>query len=232
MSWFEGAGRARLERDKAIVEPDQPDLAYVVQRDGSLALVGDFTFKLSSGSPQRIPTRIEFPSGYPGVEPLAFETAGRFRHDADHHFYNNGRCCLWLDVETRWRAGDPDALRRFLDELGVFYYRQLMMEANPKLPYPGPARGHGVAGYIEHLSERLRMPARDLSKMRGPISGGIYRNAPCPCGSRIRYRNCHREAIRRFRDRAAPDQQSQVVAALAKNSSDRAAHRRALISSR
>ena len=35
-------------------------------------------------------------------------------------------------------------------------------EANPKLPYPGPARGHGVAGYLEHLVERLRMPARDL----------------------------------------------------------------------
>lgn len=214
MYWFEGAGRARLEHDKSIVAEDQPGLAYVVQRDGSLALVGDFMFKLPSGSPQRIATRIEFPSDYPVHEPLAFETARRFRHDADHHFYANDRCCLWLDVETRWRADDLNALRRFLDELRVFYYRQLMMEANPRLSYPGPSRGHGVLGYLEYLEERQQLREVDLPRMLTALEGGIYRNAPCPCGRRVRYRKCHRDAVRRYRDRVGSDQHAQVVAAL------------------
>jgi hypothetical protein len=214
MHWFEGAGRARLEHDRAIVAEEHPGLAYVAHSDGSLALLGDITVKLASGIPRRIETRIEFPPDYPAHEPIAFDMAGRFRHDADHHFYTNGRCCLWLDVESRWRPSDSDALRRFLDELQVFFWRQLMMEADPTLPYPGPARGHGVVGYLEHLEERLRMPIRDLPRMIAALSGGTYRNAPCPCGRRVRYRHCHRGAIRRFRDRADLDQQGQLIAEL------------------
>jgi hypothetical protein len=202
MSWFEGAGSARLEHDRGIVAEDQPALRYVVQGDGTLALIGDVTFALDSGTPQRIATRIIFPADYPQREPRAYQEPKRFPRDAEHHFYPDGRACLWLDVETRWRPTTSDALRAFLDQLTVFYLRQLMMEANPKLSFPGPWRAHGVAGHIEHLEERLRMRRRDLPRMRTALAGGVSRNAPCPCGKRIRYRKCHRDRIRLFHDRA------------------------------
>jgi hypothetical protein len=67
-----------------------------------------------------------------------------------------------------------------------------MMEADPTVSYPGPRRGHGVLGYVEHLEERLRMSRWELPRMRYAIGGGVGRNAPCPCGKGIRYRNCHR----------------------------------------
>jgi hypothetical protein len=211
MPWFEGAGQARLEHDQAIVSEDQPALRYTFERAGSISLVGDVTFALASGSPQRIATRIDFPADYPAHEPLAFETASRFRHDADHHFFTNDGCCLWLDVETKWRPGNPDSLRVFLDELKVFYLRQLMMEADPTLAFPGRSRGHGVTGYLEFLEERLRMPRRDMPRMLRAIVGGVSRNAPCPCGRRVRYRKCHRDPIRRFRARADPRYQRLVA---------------------
>lgn len=211
MSWFEGAGAARLDHDREIVAEDQPGLRHAVQGDGSLSLIGDVTFPLRSGTPQRIPTRIDFPEDYPLHEPRAYQTPRRFPRDANHHFYPDGRACLWLDVETRWRPSDPDAIRMLLDQLTVFYLRQLMMEANPKLTFPGPWRGHGVVGYIEHLEERLRMSRRGLPQMRTALAGGISRNALCPCGRRIRYRKCHRAVIRRFRDRAGPDWIQQVL---------------------
>ncbi len=211
MPWFEGAGQARLEHDQAIVAEDQPALRYIFGRGGSVSLVGDVTFALASGSPQRIATRIDFPADYPAHEPLAFETASRFRHDADHHFFTNDGCCLWLDVETKWRPDNPDSLRVFLDELRVFYLRQLMMEADPTLAYPGRSRAHGVEGYLEHLDERLRMSRRDMPRMLRAFVGGVSRNAPCPCGRRVRYRKCHRESIRRFRERANPHIQRLVV---------------------
>lgn len=211
MRWFEGAGSARLEHDRAIVAEDQPALRYDVQGDGSLALVGDVTFALDSGTPQRIATRIVFPADYPEREPRAYQEPKRFPRDADHHFYPDGRACLWLDVETLWRPTEPNSLRAFLDQLTVFYLRQLVMEANPKLAFPGPWRAHGVAGYIEHLEETFRMLRSELPRMRTALAGGISRNAPCPCGKRIRYRNCHRERIRRFQDRAESGTMQQVL---------------------
>jgi len=219
--WFEGAGAARLEHDKAVVAEDQPNLRYDVRQDESLSLVGEVTFRLRHGGPQTIPTRIDFPEDYPEREPRAYQTPRRFPRDGVHHFYDDGQACLWLDVETRWRPRDPDALRIFLDQLCLFYLRQLAMEANPKLAFPGPARGHGALGYIEYLEERLRMPRRTLPRMLPAMSGGVYRNAPCPCGRRVRYRKCHRDAIRHFREGVDPRYQRLVIQQLETNGRSR-----------
>jgi hypothetical protein len=205
-----------LGRDLQLMAEAQPDLRHAPAADGSAAFVGDFVFKLASGSPQRIPTRIEFGANYPDDEPRAFHLGTRFPHDGDHHFYPSGRCCLWLDVETRWKPSDPESLRRFLDELTAYYLRQLMMEANPKLTWPGRARGHGYEGHLEHLKERLHMTLEQMPIMLGAFEGAVNRNAPCPCGRRVRYRKCHRNTIVRFRKLADPGSQQQVVQLLRK----------------
>src|ERR1044071_9565643 len=205
------------ERHRRLIIEDQPALRYIASADGSVAFEGDFVFKLASGSPQRIPTRIEFTLRYPDEEPRALHLGSRFAHDGNHHFYTNGRCCLWLDVETRWKPADPEkSLQRFLDELKVFYLRQLMMEANPKLTWPGRARGHGFEGHLEHLQERLHMSLEQMTVMLRALEGGVHRNAPCPCGRRVRYRKCHRTTIVRFRKLANPGAQEQVVDLLRK----------------
>ena len=218
MRWFEGAGKARLEHDRRIVEREQPGLIYRTQPDGSLALVGSFFFKLASGTPQHVDTKIVFPDDYPNREPKAYEQAGRFPRDADHHLYPDGRACLWLDVESPWRPADPDALAGFLDQLRVFYWRQLMAEAEPRLGFPGKWRAHGAAGHLEYLAEVLRMPIDHLPTMARAIAGGVSRNAACPCGrpGRVRYRKCHGPAIRRFRDRVEPQNYADVIEALRK----------------
>ena len=215
MTSVEDSGTVLPDRDRRLIAEDQPELRYVPAADGSATFIGDFIFKLQSGSPQRIPTRIEFTTSYPEEEPRAVHVGSGFRHDGDHHFYSDGRCCLWLDVETRWKPSDPQkSLQRFLDELKVFYLRQLMMEANPKLTWPGRARGHGFEGHLEHLQERLHMPLGELPMMLRALDGAVSRNAPCPCGRRVRYRKCHRDAIVRFRKLADPRSQADVVRAL------------------
>lgn len=215
------------DRHRRLILADQPALRYIGYADGSVAFEGDYVFKLASGSPQRIPTRIEFTVRYPDEEPRALHLGSRFAHDGKHHFYGNGRCCLWLDVETRWKAADPEkSLQRFFDELKVFYLRQLMMEANPKLTWPGRARGHGFEGHLEHLEERLRMSLQQMPIMLRALEGGVHRNAPCPCGRRVRYRKCHRTAIVRFRKLADPRAQEQVVQLLRKIRSSKASRER------
>lgn len=127
----------------------------MIRRDGSLVLQGYVTFKLASGSPQRIRTRIEFPPDYPGHEPLAFDAAGRFKHDANHHFYTSGRCCLWLDVESRWRPDDPD----------------------------GAARSHCRADPYPDAAIRALDPCPSRPSSKSPIEGRLTVTVAFDCGS-------------------------------------------------
>jgi hypothetical protein len=51
-----------------------------------------------------------------------------FPADLDRHLLTGGRCCLWLPLQSRW-TNDRDALLPFLDELAVFFDRQLVYDA-------------------------------------------------------------------------------------------------------
>lgn len=193
-------------------------MRYEVQPDGAMWLVGDFLLETQSGIPHRIPTVIEFPRDYPRHEPIAHDITSRFQHDADHHFIGD-RACLWLKpVESKWQRNDPDALQTFLDELLIFYFRQLAMENDPAGGYPGPARAHGFPpAYVEVLTERLRIPRAAIRRMRHALAGSVRRSAPCPCGSGMRYRECHRSEISRFLSEVPPEQLTQLVAYLAQS---------------
>ena len=207
MSWYEGPGASRLDHDREIVA-SRPELVldFVITPNGRMTLVGTVTVTLPSRVAYPIGTRVEFPRNYPRSEPRAFEASGRFKHTADRHFYGNGQACLWLDeFESKWRPDDPDALGTFLDELLAFYLRQLVFDANPSAGYPGPWRGHGDVGLVEHLEEVINLPAEALPRMWRAIAGGVYRNAPCPCGRRFRYRKCHRNRVRAFREHLSQD---------------------------
>lgn len=221
MAWFDGPGDARLDHDKAIVAELAPDLHHEVQADGHMALVGDLVVKTDSGVPFRIATQIDFPDAYPEREPIARDIANRFSHEDDRHFSRGDECCLWLDVETKWRPRDPDALRIFLHELVIFFTRQLIIDAQPTKGYRGPQRAHGGAAYVDHMVERWRMPLTELPRMRKALAGEVSRNARCPCGNGNRYRKCHREQILQFRTRIDPDRLRLILRDLDRLSSRR-----------
>ena len=213
--WEDDEGVDRLARDRQIVAEGHPALHHEVQADGGMAVVGDYIFTTDTGQQYRIPTRITFPDRYPTKEPLAFETGKRFPHEMDRHFYpDTGRCCLWLPVESDWQPGDPEALRTFLDQLGIFYLRQVMLDAGVTDVWPGPQRGHGAQGYVDALVEQWGMREDQVRRMRRALTGKIGRNAPCPCGSRVRFRRCHQGFITRFIQRTERDHLVDYVMAL------------------
>lgn len=213
MAWYEGPGLARLENDRRIVA-GFPDLHHQVEPGGEMVLVGELVVRTKSGFPNRVPTRIEFPDAYPSQEPVAFELSGRFPHDLDHHFIDD-RPCLWIDIASRWDPNDPDGLDDYLRELLTFYLRQLAMEADPTLSYPGPSLPHGpTAAYVAYLSERLALPASGVRRMRSAIAGHLGRNAPCPCGRKRRYRKCHKFLVQDFRNRMKPERLADFIASL------------------
>lgn len=190
--WYERGRGARSEHDRALVARFYPGLEFRIDDvrqkailEGTITLVEE-----DCGVRTRIASRIEFPATYPKSEPEAFETGGRFERIPKRHIDPNGKCCLWLPPRSPWDPEDQDALRRFLDELAVFFHRQLVFDVTGT--WPGREWDHGDNGYLEYLLEELGGDPALLDALTRavPLSSG-GRNAPCPCGSGRKYKRCH-----------------------------------------
>jgi hypothetical protein len=202
--WFEqDEGDRHLARDRALIRLDYPGLKYGLHHSArKVFLDGNITLRAECGIPTLIKTRVIFPDHYPDVEPLAFETGNMFSHNADRHFYRDGLCCLWLPVESKWRAREATALREFLDHVSTFFERQLIYDASPDKRWPWGARGHGIVGYIEFAQEALGDSTR-VSDFMSLLSGEekIEPNSGCPCRSGKKFRHCHETRVIKLIDR-------------------------------
>lgn len=206
--WHERDAGHRLAHDGEQIAPMYPGLTYHIDGNtGEVALEGTLTLLADCGIPTYIQVRMVFPDNYPSQEPRVYDVANRFPHTADRHFYPNGQCCLWLPPESRWAAHDPDGLCRFLEEVAVFFDRQLVYDAEGKGIWPGEQRSHGIDGYLEFIQEALGGDQRLLA-IFAPIlleKVLIQRNDRCPCGSERKYKRCHLDHIENIRKRVEQD---------------------------
>jgi hypothetical protein len=208
-SWYEkGQGASRLAKDKALLAEAYPTLEYRTDdKTGSLYLEGIFVYDSQSGIRDEVRTHVVFPFAYPEQEPRAYDIEGRFPHILERHFYDDGhhdgRCCLWLPPKSKWNPEDSDGLRVFLDELAMFFERQLIFDATGK--WPGGEYDHGYKGYLEWIKEILDGDERLLALL-GPVIGNqsrITRNDRCPCGGKRKYKRCHLAIVDRIRKEVA-----------------------------
>ena len=203
--WYEkGSGPARLAHDKIIVEREYPALTFQTEEDTlDLYLEGVLVYESKSGIRDEITTRVVFPPFYPDQEPRAYDIANRFPHTLERHFYEDsyreGRCCLWLPPKSKWSVHDPEALLKFLDELVMFFERQLIFDATGK--WPGPQYEHGYDGYKQWAQELLGADERLLALVTPLLlsSSKISRNEICPCGSNTKYKKCHLQTVDQIR---------------------------------
>jgi len=214
--WRRARGAARHVHDKEIVASKQPGMSFR-ERDGLLELVGEYVVLDEHNAPERFPVLMVFPPDYPGSEPIAVLGGDRFVRDLDHHFYQGPypRMCLWLPSASLWIPRDGDALAGFLDQVTLFLDRQLVMEADPSLPYPGPEWPHGPEAYLEFLEAELEVPRTVLRRMARGLVGQQNPKATCPCGSGKNFRRCHQPGIDRFRFRLDQSLWFQLADALA-----------------
>jgi hypothetical protein len=204
--WYLRDGGARLAQDRAAIAEVFSGLSYRIdEAAGRVFLDGVITLVAECGIPTHLAVRVEFPSDYPQGEPRIFEVAGRFPHVSDRHFFEDGQCCLWLPPESRWKPEDPDGLCRFLEEAAVFFDQQLVYEAEGQGEWPGEQRSHGDEGYLEFVQEALGGD-RHLLAVFAPILTGlktehVQSNDPCPCGSRRKYKRCHKPRVEDIKKR-------------------------------
>lgn len=202
--WYERDGGLRLAHDEALVGEHYPGLRYRVDDYARrVSLAGIITLRTRSGIPTKIATRVEFPEDYPDKEPRVYESAGRFPHEPDRHFFPDGWCCLWLRHESKWEPKNPDSLLRVLDETVLFFERQLIHDLYPDAPWPGGERGHGMLGYAEYVLEMFSDDEQLLSALTPVLTGAVRvgRNAACPCGSGTKHKRCCLPRVERVQGR-------------------------------
>lgn len=201
--WYERS-RVRLSADRALVAEHYPLLQFRIDREKQkVSLEGNMMIRAECGIPAEIATAVRFPWDYPGHEPVAYDAASRFQPKpdgklVDRHLGSNGQCCLWLDPESRWNSRDPSALRLFLDELAVFFDRQLIYDLTGE--WPGPSYSHGREGYLEFIREQLGSDAALTEVLIGLITMKIRigPNDVCTCGSGKKFKKCHREVVEKI----------------------------------
>jgi SEC-C motif len=201
--WYE-RNADRFSSDRALVAKFYPSLEFRINAEKDTAfLEGDMILRADCGIPTEIETVVRFPWDYPGSEPVPFDAGKRFQPApgkllTDRHIGPDGQCCLWLPPCSLWDSANPEGLREFLDELAVFFDRQLIYDLTRR--WPGPSYGHGTNGYLEFIQERLGNDVR-LSDVLTPVitmQTEVGPNAPCPCGSGKKFKKCHRHVSERI----------------------------------
>ena len=198
--WYKDGDSVRLADDKALIVDRYPGLVFRIDDEMErVYLEGLITILADCGVPTSIAVRLEFPYDYPQREPRAFDATEAFPHEINRHFYEDGACCLWLAPESSWDPSDPDALASFLDQLVIFFDRQLIYDATGGIDFPGKFRGHGDAGYLEYAEELLGCNSPLMMALTPVLANSalVGRNKKCPCGSGVKYKRCHLGSVER-----------------------------------
>jgi hypothetical protein len=74
-------------------------------------------------------------------------------------------------------------------------------------PWPGPAWGHGLDGYVEWIAEQVGPTNPQTKRALAPFLLGapLAMKRTCPCGSGRKAGICHRAGVRRVADAAKRD---------------------------
>ncbi len=202
--WYE-RNSTRLSADRAIVAELYPSLKFGVNDESASASVeGDIVIRAECGISTEIATLVRFPWDYPGSEPVAYDAQRRFqplpyRDLKERHIgADDGKCCLWLPPRSPWVPNDPSGLGHFLDQLVIFFERQLIYDVTGK--WPGPAYAHERDGYLEFIREQLGDEIGHFDRLLTVITlhSRVGPNEACPCESGIKFKKCHLRLIEKI----------------------------------
>lgn len=203
-AWYERSeGVARLVHDRALIAEAYSTLSHRIDDEAErVHLDGVLVYRAACGIPTEIDVRVDFPFDYPRSEPQAYDAARRFPHSMNRHFSTeDGCCCLWIPPKSRWNPQDRNTLIPFLDEVAVFFDRQLVYDASGQVAWPGGQYGHGAAGYKEWIVEEFGGSAETVAAFLPMMEGAmeVGRNDRCPCGSGLKFKRCHGPTLDRVR---------------------------------
>ncbi len=193
----------------------------VTHENGVKVVSGKFDFWVSHEGVELSDTyqiRIELQPSSVSDLPTVIETEGRIKKAAedrnipieDLHTYFDGTACLCIQLAEPSYFPNGFSFRTFIEDLlEPFFYAQRFFEDHNAWPWD--AYSHGVLGWLEwyfdqenHSSESTESFLEKLRKSKGWQSisrelskkSGVKGHHPCICGSKRKFRNCHKNVLR------------------------------------
>lgn len=141
--------------------------------------------------------RIEIKEDYPKSLPVVYETSRRIPINIDWHVFPDGHCCIVTPPEEFLICKKRISLEQFIIKyLLPYFHNQLFREIEG---YFLNERSHGHKGIKEFFFDIFNTKkSENISDWLFFIAKGKEpdRTADCFCGSKKKYRKCHREAFR------------------------------------
>lgn len=135
-----------------------------------------------------------FPDEVPEVRNLGNDIPTAFEH-----FYSNGALCLGAACELYDFLAEKKSLRSFIDEIVMsYFYAVSYYRRYGTVPYG--ERSHGIKGIEEAYMDRYEVADQNVLIQLMMYLAGVYRyrgHIDCPCGSGMRFRDCHGQKILR-----------------------------------
>lgn len=140
-----------------------------------------------------IKSKAEYPNEFPKV----FEIGGKIPNNIDWHIYSDGSCCIASPPEEKLACIDQYTLDEFIRKHVLpYFFNQTFRRENG---YFLKERSHGDKGWIEFFFETLQTKniTNVLITLELILSKKVIdRTALCFCGSRKKFRKCHRESLK------------------------------------
>ncbi|RKS03588.1 SEC-C domain-containing protein [Flavobacterium sp. 102] len=134
---------------------------------------------------------------YPNEFPELFEIGGKIPKNIDWHIYAEGNCCICSPPEEKIICYDGIDLIKFIkSQVQPYLFNQTFRRKNG---YFLKERSHGALGWIEFFYEILK--TKNISNIIMALNMVMSKQEPdrtalCFCGSKKKYRHCHRDAFR------------------------------------
>ena len=141
--------------------------------------------------------RVEINSDYPNSLPLVFETQKRIPKNIEWHIFPDGHCCIVTPPEESIICKRGFTIEEFIVKYVLpYFHNQLFRELNG---FFLNERSHGNKGIKEYFTSQFRN--KNITQISDWLLFIAKRKEPnrianCFCGSRRKYRKCHRDVYR------------------------------------
>jgi len=187
-------GKSRLEKDINLAVRKYPKLKHIKEKKFGHCLYGTIDITGVNGEVyDSFKVKLVFIGKYPFQLPFLFDIGNRIPHSEERHISKSGICCVCSKREQDVRQQKGIRVLEFLNEYVIpFYANQLYFEQEKEW----------VNGDYKHFDEGVLQDYQELTGIED--SNAIVncitdarkcragRNESCPCGSELKYKNCHR----------------------------------------
>jgi hypothetical protein len=142
--------------------------------------------------------KLLIPGDYNKTPPKPYETGGRI--PKDFHTYSDDSLCLATSVEIRRKFSETPTLIGFVESLLIPYlFSFSYWQEHGRMPYGELT--HGPEGIMQYYLESFNVDSELIVlKFLKLLAIENYRgHHECPCGSRLKIRQCHGELVLRYK---------------------------------